>query len=62
MAKGKRPRRRSSTGPVAIVPSEEVIEACLRKAADTIREVERDLERSFVLSPSAAALRILSKQ
>ena len=62
MAKGKRARRRPSPQPVAIVPSAEVIEQCLQKAADTVKEVERQLEGSFVLPASAVTLRIQSKQ
>jgi hypothetical protein len=60
MAKGKRRRQR---GPrkqkLAPRLTTKIMEDCLRDAAKTVKEVERQLEASFALPPGAVSLRIL---
>lgn len=60
MARPKRRKRRREVAPTEPVLTPEIIDECLRGAAETVKEVERQLEGSFLLPPSAVALRIQS--
>lgn len=59
MAKRKHRRQRlRRTEDVAPRLTEKIIDDCLRDAARTVKEVERQLEGSFLLPPGAVSLRI----
>jgi len=60
MAKSKRRQRRRDAARDEPVLTPAVIDECLRGAAATVKEVERQLEGSFLLPPGAVALRIQS--
>lgn len=59
MAMGKR-RRQGGPRKQKLAPrlTKKIMEDCLRDAAKTVKEVERQLEGSFVLPPGAVSLRI----
>lgn len=58
MASSKQPRRGQPEQPPEMVLTPEEVEVCLRAAAETMREAERQLERFFLLPQSAVTLRI----
>ena len=58
VAKASRTKRSRTRQLPEMVLTPEAVDKCLRTAADTVREVERQLERYFLLPPDAVALRI----
>ena len=54
-------KQRRGAAPTPTILTPEIIDECLRGAAETVKDVERQLENSFLLPLSALSLRIQSR-